>query len=67
MDELQLQDLKNMEANKTETIKTNTIRVESANCLPAVDVQQNASPPMHDVAMVPKPPASGSDSSRPIT
>jgi hypothetical protein len=34
--------------------------------LPAVDVKQKASPAKHDVAMVPRPPASGKLSRRPM-
>jgi hypothetical protein len=46
MEELQLHDLKNIDA--------------------AVDVKQNARPAKQDVAIVPKPPASGRLSKRPI-
>lgn len=34
--------------------------------VPAVEVQQNATPARHDVAIVPNPPAMGRDSRRPI-
>ena len=33
---------------------------------PAVEVQKNARPAMHDVAMVDRPPASGNDSRTPM-
>jgi hypothetical protein len=64
MEELQLQDLKNMEA--VGPSQSNWSKVGRLGSLPAVEVKQKANPAKHDVAMVPRPPASGKLSRRPI-
>jgi hypothetical protein len=63
MDELQLHDLKNIEAGHPCKLNRHEVNTFS---LPAVDVKQKARPAKHDVAIVPRPPASGKLSRRPI-
>lgn len=63
MDELQLQDLKNIDA--ADPGYDNTL-VNSQRDLPAVDVQKKASPAIHEVSTVVRPPASGRDIRRPM-
>jgi hypothetical protein len=63
MDELQLHDLKNIEADSD---WLSCQPGDRRNSLPAVDVKQKARPAKHDVAIVPRPPARGKLSRRPI-
>lgn len=63
MDELQLHDLKNMDA----TYQKFNMDAPLAMCYsPAVEVKQNAMPAMDDVTTVPRMPVKGSDSRIPI-
>jgi len=63
MEELQLHDLKNMEAALGVQYLA---KQQMCGDVPAVEVKQNASPPMHDVATVPNRPANGMESKAPI-
>jgi hypothetical protein len=63
MEELQLQDLKNMEA--AELVIWTGLQVGAGN-VPAVEVKQKAKPAKHEVAIVPSDPASGNESNSPI-
>ena len=66
MEELQLHDLKNMDAIKSGHSVRQPIYT-STSYSPAVEVKQNANPARHDDAIVPSVPASGIDKSTPIT
>lgn len=67
MDELQLHDLKNIDAGNSWPCKLRTrLRYPVVNNLPAVEVKQNAMPAMHDDPTVPKTPARGTESRAPI-
>lgn len=63
IDELQLHDLKNMDAADVISLK---LRIKGEHGLPAVEVKQNARPARHDVAIDVSPPARGRDRSRPM-
>lgn len=62
MDELQLHDLKNMEAGSRRQ-RDPTWRVSNE---PALEVKQKARPAIQEVATEVSPPASGRDISRPM-
>jgi len=64
IDELQLQDLKNMDAVTYD--QTGATLVVDWFDRPAVDVQKNANPAKQDVAMDVSPPAMGKDMRRPM-
>ncbi|KAF7794509.1 hypothetical protein EIP86_005643 [Pleurotus ostreatoroseus] len=63
MEELQLHDLKNMDATRVLQLKTSK---EQGLYVPAVDVKQNAIPAKHEEATEPNTPAIGSESKTPI-
>ena len=62
MDELQLHDLKNIEAGSRHQ-RGKTWRVKNE---PALEVKQKARPARHEVATEVSPPTSGSDIRRPM-
>lgn len=70
MDELQLHDLKNIDAGQRTQLARSMIHSVSISHtqahLPAVDVKQNASPAIHDDPTEPNKPASGRDSRTPM-
>ena len=62
IDELQLHDLKNMEAGE----HGQGGKRRRASNEPALEVKQKARPARHEVAMEVRPPASGRDINRPM-
>lgn len=66
IEELQLHDLKNMEAKQEQLRWSDLNRLQAERHEPAVDVKQNATPARHDDAMVPNAPARGIENRIPI-